>query len=82
MAVAALLSAAALAVTLLLIVKLLSHLRSWSARYRNNTVTATSDKDPYDAIEALPAFDWASTPPIRIRPFKPKYHMTMGNPEL
>lgn len=32
----------------------------------------------YQNIEPLSDFDWASTPPIKIRPFKPKYHLTMG----
>jgi hypothetical protein len=32
----------------------------------------------YHAIDPLPGFEWESTPPIKIRPFKPKYHLTMG----
>ena len=37
------------------------------------------DRNPYDAIEPMPGdADWATTPPIKLRPFKPKYHMTMG----
>jgi hypothetical protein len=34
--------------------------------------------DPYLTIEALQNFDWKTTEPIKIRPFKPKYHLTMG----
>ncbi|RMY66890.1 hypothetical protein D0864_11727 [Hortaea werneckii] len=35
--------------------------------------------DPYDAIEPMPGdAEWATTPPIKLRPFKPKYHMTMA----
>lgn len=37
-----------------------------------------SSIDPYDSIEPLEDFDWSTTEPIRIRPFKPKYHLTMG----
>lgn len=40
--------------------------------------TETSEKDPYNIIDALTDFDWAATPPIKVWPFKPKYHMTMG----
>ncbi|RMY66461.1 hypothetical protein D0863_08413 [Hortaea werneckii] len=37
--------------------------------------------DPYDVIEPMPGdAEWATTPPIKLRPFKPKYHMTMGEP--
>lgn len=48
---------------------------SWRTRPKS---AEQPEKDPYEAIEPLPKFDWASTEPIRIRPFKPKYHMTMG----
>lgn len=37
--------------------------------------------DPYQDIQPLYDFDWSTTPPIRIRPFKPKYHLTMGMQE-
>jgi hypothetical protein len=42
---------------------------------------AAEQEDPlaaYDAIEPLKDFDWKTTPPLRLRPFKPKYHLTMG----
>ncbi len=29
-------------------------------------------------IEALPDFDWQATPPMKLRPFKPTYNITMG----
>jgi len=29
-------------------------------------------------IEPLPDFDWKTTEPIKFRPFKPTYHITMG----
>lgn len=32
----------------------------------------------YPPIEPLPHFDWKSEDPVKIRPFKPKYHLTMG----
>ena len=32
----------------------------------------------YEDIEPLHDFDWSSTPPLKLRPFKPKYHLTMG----
>ena len=34
--------------------------------------------DPYEDIEPLKNFDWSTTTPMRIRPFKSKYHITMG----
>lgn len=33
--------------------------------------------DPFH-IEPLPDFDWSSTPPLKFRTFKSKYHLTMG----
>lgn len=30
------------------------------------------------AIEPLADFDWRATPPTKLRPFKPIYHITMG----
>lgn len=38
----------------------------------------TIASDPYQDIEPLSNFDWQATPPIKIRPFKPKYHLTMA----
>ncbi|KAI9815267.1 MAG: hypothetical protein M1827_002747 [Pycnora praestabilis] len=29
-------------------------------------------------IQPLPDFDWQTTEPLQIRPFKPRYHLTMG----
>ena len=40
--------------------------------------TAPLEKSAYMDISPLLEFDWAATEPLRIRPFKPKYHMTMG----
>ena len=36
------------------------------------------EEDPYNDIDPLRSFDWKSEEPIQIRPFKPKYHLTMG----
>lgn len=35
-------------------------------------------EDAYYEIEALHDFDIDAEEPIKARPFKPKYHMTMG----
>lgn len=43
--------------------------------------SVSEQKDPlkaYQDIESLHEFDWESTPPMKLRPFKPKYHLTMG----
>jgi hypothetical protein len=37
-------------------------------------------EDPYLAIEPLPNFDLNNEEPLKLRPFKPKFHMTMGTP--
>jgi len=34
--------------------------------------------DFYHDIDSLPDFDWTQTSPQRLRPFKPKSHLTMG----
>ena len=36
------------------------------------------EKEPYHFIAPLPDFDWRNTEPLKFRPFKPKYHLTMG----
>ena len=38
----------------------------------------TFEKDLYNNITPLPDFDWETTEPLKLRPFKPKYHLTMG----
>ncbi len=42
----------------------------------NNEKAVSSD--PYADIEPLLEFDWSTTTPIKIRPFKPRYHLTMA----
>jgi hypothetical protein len=32
----------------------------------------------YPPITPLPNFNWETTEPLVLRPFKPKYHLTMG----
>ena len=56
-----------------------------SQRRSENTLddlASTNEKeqaiDPYEDIEPLKNFDWSTTTPMRIRPFKSKYHITMG----
>jgi hypothetical protein len=47
----------------------------------NEEKKAPEQEDPlraYQDIEPLHDFDWESTPPMKLRPFKPKYHLTMG----
>lgn len=53
-------------------------------RASDSTVVLDNEKqpqpDPYEDIEPLNGFDWSTETPIKIRPFKPKYHLTMGEP--
>lgn len=49
-----------------------------NAMVRPDEVASDQAKDVYTAIEPLLDFDWKSTQPIKLRPFKPKYHLTMG----
>lgn len=51
----------------------------------NEKRDAAEQEDPlraYQDIEPLHDFDWESTPPMKLRPFKPKYHLTMGKEAL
>lgn len=32
----------------------------------------------YPHVTPLSSFDWSSTSPLKLRPFKPRYHLTMG----
>jgi len=51
-------------------------------RYRYSQANRLPEKepprDPYQDIEPLRDLDWTTKPPIKIRPFKPKYHLTMA----
>ncbi|KAB8241859.1 hypothetical protein BDV35DRAFT_384531 [Aspergillus flavus] len=47
----------------------------------NCTPNPTSDNESqktYPPIEPLPDFNWEATEPLKFRPFKPKYHLTMA----
>jgi hypothetical protein len=46
---------------------------------RDSAVSDKSLEDAYYNIEPLSGFDLETEEPIKARPFKPKYHMTMGN---
>ncbi|KAL2854844.1 hypothetical protein BJY01DRAFT_243496 [Aspergillus pseudoustus] len=45
--------------------------------YQNEKQRAP-EPDSYPPIAPLSNFNWETTPPIAIRPFKPKYHLTMA----
>ncbi|KAE8158860.1 hypothetical protein BDV40DRAFT_307492 [Aspergillus tamarii] len=58
-----------------------------ATRQKNNKFTdrVASDDDldtvephSYPPVEPLPNFNWKTKEPIKIRPFKPKYHLTMS----
>ncbi|KAK4162378.1 hypothetical protein QBC43DRAFT_78696 [Cladorrhinum sp. PSN259] len=38
-----------------------------------------SATEPAAIIEPLPDFDWENEEPLQLRPYKPIYHITMGN---
>ncbi|GFF49796.1 hypothetical protein IFM51744_07175 [Aspergillus udagawae] len=40
--------------------------------------TSSEAETGYPPITALPNFNWEATEPLVFRPFKPKYHLTMG----
>nr|OQO23998.1 hypothetical protein B0A51_08887 [Rachicladosporium sp. CCFEE 5018] len=50
--------------------------------FRQDVKTPLPEKasliDPYSVIVPLLDFDWRSAPPVKIRPFKPMYHLTMA----
>ena len=57
----------------------------WQGRRRTDSVledkALTNERtksNPYEDIEPLHNFDWSTTEPIKMRPFKPKYHLTMA----
>ncbi|KAL2829660.1 hypothetical protein BDW59DRAFT_158838 [Aspergillus cavernicola] len=37
-----------------------------------------SESESYPPVTPLPNFTWSTTEPAKYRPFKPKYHLTMG----
>lgn len=42
------------------------------------SINETANPSPYPPIEPLPDFDWKTKEPIKLRPFKPKYNLTMS----
>ncbi|KAL1968326.1 hypothetical protein VTN77DRAFT_1855 [Rasamsonia byssochlamydoides] len=51
----------------------------WKAKQaRNVTKTRTLEAPGFPPIEPLKNFDWKTTEPLKFRPFKPKYHLTMA----
>ena len=54
---------------------------SFAQTVKQKSVEKNEDTDPLDAyndIIPLTGFEWRDSEPIKIRPFKPKYHLTMG----
>ncbi len=69
--------AALIAAVLLLLYRLLRN--SYGKTVHISSAVTGTEKNPYNDIQSLPAeFDWAATPPLKIWPFKPKYHLSMG----
>ncbi|KAK1088031.1 hypothetical protein LTR33_000753 [Friedmanniomyces endolithicus] len=69
--------AALIAAVLLLLYRLLRN--SYGKTVHISSAVTGTEKNPYNDIQSLPAeFDWAATPPLKIWPFKPKYHLSMA----
>ncbi|TKX25675.1 hypothetical protein C1H76_2325 [Elsinoe australis] len=47
-------------------------------RFKYGRTDKTLEADPYKDIAPLVDFDWKKEAPIKLRPFKPKYHLTMS----
>ncbi|KAL1850176.1 hypothetical protein VTK73DRAFT_9738 [Phialemonium thermophilum] len=45
---------------------------------RRPLADAASEKPAAPRVQSLTSFDWETTEPLKFRPFKPVYHMTMG----
>lgn len=53
--------------------------RAASAPCTSSYDTSSNPKpEGYPPVERLPDFDWKTKEPLKIRPFKPKYNMTMS----
>lgn len=58
---------------------LLSIFALFTRRYTKSLhINETASPSPYPPIEPLPDFDWKTKEPIKLRPFKPKYNLTMS----
>ncbi|KAE8372345.1 hypothetical protein BDV26DRAFT_297946 [Aspergillus bertholletiae] len=54
-----------------------------SSNNNNNKCTSkptshNESQETYPPIQPLPDFNWETTEPLKFRPFKPKYHLTMA----
>ncbi|GKZ64051.1 hypothetical protein AnigIFM50267_000344 [Aspergillus niger] len=45
---------------------------------QSSPVIPKNEEDTYPPIIPLPSFNWETTEPIKYRPFKPKYHLSMA----
>ncbi|KZF24857.1 hypothetical protein L228DRAFT_265370 [Xylona heveae TC161] len=46
---------------------------------QNASISGAQEKPKtFPKIEPHPEFDWQATPPVKFRPFKPKYHLSMS----
>ncbi|KAK0262679.1 hypothetical protein LTS09_003393 [Friedmanniomyces endolithicus] len=71
--------AALIAAALLLVYRLLRTSHGKTLHAPKSPAVTGAEKDPYNDIRSLPAdFDWAATPPLKVWPFKPKYHLSMA----
>lgn len=44
----------------------------------NGRIAAANPPTILGPVDPLVGFDWKTTEPLKHRPFKPKYHLTMG----
>lgn len=49
-----------------------------SAAAASNNTDDDDEQASYPPVEPLSDFDWKTKEPVKIRPFKPKYHLTMS----
>lgn len=55
-------------------------LSQWSNLSTSRTNASTND--PYQDIEPLDFQDWTAIEPMKIRPFRPKFYLTMGKTRI
>ncbi|KAK5118011.1 hypothetical protein LTR62_004055 [Meristemomyces frigidus] len=76
------LSVALLAFAILLTTQLLRAFRLGQSS-KGKSVPQNDEKDPYADIEPMPLdFDWSTTPPIKVWPFKSKYHLSLSTENI
>lgn len=71
-------SAPVIAALLLLLWRYLSQRIKTASETCMTAKETAAQCDPYATIEPLSNFEWRATPPLKIRPFKAKYHLTMA----